>query len=112
MTFTVTTGPDGPDVLLDGAPVQCEAVFVSQVPGQPAQVTVHAPAGVTGDGLVTVVRDPTPGEVLAAVADWLASIDPAQLVPVVESRFVSFADNPVSLTVQVLTELAREAADG
>lgn len=114
--FTLTANPGENRLTLDGVDITrgVRAVSVTVQDREAPQVTIlsNASGTIVGTGVVQVVSDPSPGDLMVAVADWLESVDPAALIPLVEARFVSMADNPIALTVAVLAELAREAADG
>lgn len=84
-------------------------------PGTVPQLTVTQHAGaaaIAGEGVVTVVRAPDDEAVGTAVVEFLESIDPSALVPMVEARFTSLSSSPVALTLDVLIGIAREVAGG
>jgi hypothetical protein len=115
-TFALDATPGHQSVTIGGVDVSehVTRVVVDVEARSVPQVTLYAMDSgvVVGDGIVTVVSDPEPADVLAAAATWLESIDPQQLALVVARRFVSLTDDMVSLTLAVLVELAREASDG
>lgn len=59
------------------------------------------------DGVVYVERDPSDEQVMAAAADWVASVDRDVLISLVQSRLITMSDNPITKTLDVITELIR-----
>ena len=115
-TFTLETALGSNRLIVDGVDVSdhVQAVTVEVSALEIPQVTVYAtaPGKITGDGVVTVVADPRPVDLLAAVATWLEAIDTPTLVAMVESQWQSPTQSPIAVTQQVLVALAREALDG
>lgn len=115
-TFTLDTAPGIHRLIVDGVDVSdsVRAVTIESSPLEVPQVTIYAtaPGTITGDGVVTVVADPRPVDLLAAVAAWVESIDTPTLIAMVESQWQSPTQSPIAVTQQVLAALAREALDG
>lgn len=114
--FTLTAAPGGSTLTVAGEDLTDRVarvlLAVDGVGIPELTVEVRGTGDVTGEGVVTVVREPSGEDLMGAVADWLESLDPAQVVPVVESRFTVLNQSPIALTVQVLADLAREASGG
>lgn len=116
--FTLVAAPGGSTLTVDGQDVTDRfATAVVEVGGRETipqlTITQHVGQGeISGEGVVTVVRPPDGDDVAAAVVEFLESIDPTSLGPLVEARFTSMASSPIALTLQTLIDLAREVAGG
>lgn len=112
--FTLTATPGGSTLRVGDTVIDNAEVTVTTDPNGVPTVTVTAPASgtVEGQGIVKVMVEPTEADILTALAGWLETIDPAQLAAMVDQRLVSLSQHPVTETVKVLAELAREATRG
>ncbi len=107
-SFALITGAKT-TLTIDGVNVTDQMIGVEVVAGtDQAAVVVHlTPAGqIEGDGVVTVVREPTQQEMGERLADWIAELDAAILDTEVRARVAS---SNASHTETLLTMLAEGA---
>lgn len=109
-TFAITTSPAGTDVTVHGQPFDATRAVLEMTAGDAPVLTIwqpHAAGTVTGEGVIQVVRDPTPAEVDAAAAQALRRVDVTEVARRVRERIrhTPGAD-PFAATVEVLAEMA------
>lgn len=110
--FTLTTtSPTTATVLVDGVDVSDDVVAVefAQAARGPASLVLHLKpeAAITGDAIVTVVREPTDDELRARLGAWLAALDPVALDAEVRPRLTSMRDSYAAHAIAVLAENVR-----
>lgn len=108
--FSVTARPGALALLLDGVDVEGVAGVVLQAGGDAVPtLTVHhiGEGPVVGEGIVQVVRDPTPEEIDAAALDALARVDVAALEARCEAKVRAGRRDPYRVAVETLAEMAR-----
>ncbi len=104
--FTVTTTPTGTTVRVGEVEVPAARVVVDSNPGGLPTLTVWTTATVTGEGVVQVVRDPTPAEIDAAAVEALRRIDVAELTAVCEAKVRAGRRDPYTVALETLVEMA------
>ena len=111
--FTVKVSPGSIEVTVDGVDLAPTSLALS-TDGQIPVLDLQFPADVdlSGVGIARVVTAPTPSEVLEVAADWLEGLDPEAVRAVVAGRMQTMRDDPVTHTIRVIAESAREATDG
>lgn len=77
--------------------------------GDRPRLVVHMPGAgeVVGNGLVTVMRDPTEEEMRERLGDFIAALNPAELDVAVSARMTSMRDSYAAKVLEVLAEAAR-----
>lgn len=112
--FTLAAAPGGSTLTLGEHVFEGVTVTVAVDGAGIPQLTavVSAAGAIHGEGVVTVVTEPTELDILTALAEWLEALDPGGVIPLVDARLVSMSQHPVAETLLVLAELAREAAHG
>lgn len=106
--FTLTTAPDGTTVIVDGVDLSSDvsAVELTIAPGQPAHLILHVPTTgtVSGEGVVTVVREPTDDELRERLAAWLEELNPEAVDAAVRPRLTNMRDSYAEHALAVLRE--------
>ncbi|MBF0724082.1 hypothetical protein [Sanguibacter inulinus] len=106
--FTLTTTPDHTTVVLDGVDLSgdVEAVELSIAPGRPAHLILHIPTTgtISGEGAVTVVREPTDDELRERLASWLGELDPVAVDAAVRPRLRGMRDSYAEHVLAILRE--------
>lgn len=112
--FTVKAAAGALEVAVDGVALSPSAMTVEMGDLRSLPVlTLEFPADtdLEATGLVQVVRPASPSEVLLAAAEWLDGVDPEAVRAIVQGRAQTLRDDPIALTIKVLADAAREAAD-
>ena len=75
----------------------------------PPRLVLHMPGAgeVIGNGLVTVMRDPTEQEMRERLGSWLAELDPAVIDAEASARLTGMRDSFAARVIEVLAEYAR-----
>lgn len=108
--FSVTARPGALSLLLDGVDVEGVAGVVLQAGGDgvPTLTVHHLGEGpIVGEGIVQVVRDPTPEEVNAAALDVLSRVDVTALEALCTAKVQAGRRDPYRVAVETLVEMAR-----
>lgn len=71
-------------------------------------LTLYVQSGGTieGDGVVTVVREPTEDDLKQLLAEWLLTLDVDLVEAEAQKRFRNIRQNQTQLILQVLSEMA------
>lgn len=104
--FAVTTTPTGAVVRVNDTEVPAARVLVDSNPGGLPTLTVWTTATVTGEGVVQVVRDPTPAEIDTAAVEALRRVDVAELTAVCEAKVRAGRRDPYTVALETLVEMA------
>lgn len=77
--------------------------------GEAPRLVLHMPGAgeVIGNGIVTVMRDPTEQEMRERLGSWLAELDPSVIDAEVSARMTSMRDSYAAKVLEVLAEAAR-----
>jgi len=108
--FTIDAHPGSAALTVGGQPVEVLSA-VLQLGGRetvPVLTIHHAGDGtVTGEGVVQVVREPTPEEIHAAALDVLAHVDVTALEALCTAKVQAGRRDPYRVAVETLVEMAR-----
>lgn len=109
--FTLAAEAGATALTIAGRPVDGVMSAVIQTGGPdtvPVLTVQYASTGtIEGEGIVQVVRDPTPQEINAAALDVLSRVDPAELEARCETKIRAGRRDPYRVALEVLTEMAR-----
>ena len=108
--FTIDARPGHAALTVGGEPVEAlSAVLQLGGPDTVPVLTIHhATEGTAvGEGVVQVVRDPTPEEVNAAVLDVLSRVDVTALEALCTAKVRAGRRDPYRVAVETLVEMAR-----
>ena len=108
--FAIDARPGRTALTVAGQPVEVVSAVLQL--GGPDTVPVltihHAGEGtVTGEGVVQVVRDPTPEEVNAAALDVLSQVDVPALEAICTAKVRAGRRDPYRVAIETLVEMAR-----
>lgn len=110
--FAITTDASGHGTIsVDGHDLSKEVLGFELVvaSGERPSLVVHMPGAgeVVGNGLVTVMRDPTEQEMRERLGAWLAELDPAVIDAEASARLTGMRDSYAARVIEVLAEAAR-----
>lgn len=98
-------------VTIDGHDLSKDVIALELVAaaGEAPRLVLHMPGAgeVVGNGLVTVMRDPTEQEMRERLGAWLAELDPAVIDAEASARMTSMRDSHAAKVLEVLAEAAR-----
>lgn len=111
--FTITLDAAGRagTVTVDGHDLSKDVLGLELVAaaGEAPRLVLHMPGAgeVAGEGVVTVVREPTEEEMRERLSDFIAALNPAELDVAVSARMTSMRDSYAAKVLEVLAEAAR-----
>lgn len=104
--FTVTTTPTGAVVRVNDTDVPVTRAVMDSNPGGLPTLTLWADTTVTGEGIVQLVRDPTPAEIDTAAVEALRRVDVAELTAVCEAKVRAGRRDPYAVALETIVEMA------
>ena len=104
--FRVTVTPEGPVVSVEGTPVPVTRTVIDSNPGGLPTLTLWADVSIVGEGVVHVVRDPTPVELDRAAIEAIRRVDVAEFTAACEAKVRAGRFDPYRVALETLVEMA------